>query len=158
MKKIIFNLVLISAIPAILVVYFIVITKYLSDMEERGQFGDMFGAANALFSGFAFLGIIYTIYLQRKELNLQKEELRLTRDELARSARAQEESQVALAKQADSLKLTAKLNGLSSIMQFELAKPSTQSKLARDGIYTAFVDGDKIENVVKKIESIIADN
>lgn len=34
----------------------------------RGQFGDKFGAVNALFSGLAFAGIILTIYFQRKDL------------------------------------------------------------------------------------------
>lgn len=34
----------------------------------RGQFGDKFGAVNALFSGFAFATIIFTIFLQRRDL------------------------------------------------------------------------------------------
>ncbi|GAA5445405.1 hypothetical protein Misp06_03608 [Microbulbifer sp. NBRC 101763] len=42
----------------------------------------MFGAVNALFSGLAFAGLIYTIILQKNELGLQREELRLTRDEI----------------------------------------------------------------------------
>lgn len=50
--------------------------------ENRGTFGDMFGAINALFTGLAFAGVIYTIYLQKIELKLQREELRATRDEL----------------------------------------------------------------------------
>lgn len=51
-------------------------------LPERGTFGDMFGAVNSLFSGLAFAGIIYTVWLQRKELQLQRKELSLTRDEL----------------------------------------------------------------------------
>ncbi|SDX81652.1 putative phage abortive infection protein [Paenibacillus sp. CF384] len=51
----------------------------------RGTIGDMFGAINALFSGLAFAGIIYTIMMQRKELALQREELKLQRDEVAKS-------------------------------------------------------------------------
>ena len=46
-------------------------------MEARGQFGDLFGGVNALFTGLAFAGVIYTILLQRRELELQREELRL---------------------------------------------------------------------------------
>ncbi|MFZ2951109.1 MAG: hypothetical protein WA003_16660 [Desulfuromonadaceae bacterium] len=49
---------------------------------NRGTFGDMFGAVNALFSGLAFGGVIYAILLQRKELALQRSELELTRNEL----------------------------------------------------------------------------
>lgn len=60
---------------------------------EAGTFGDMFGAVNALFSGLAFAGLIYTITVQRQELSLQREaikmqteELRMQREETARSA------------------------------------------------------------------------
>ena len=49
--------------------------------EERGQFGDMFGAVNALFSGLAFAGLIITLILQREELSLQRDELKQTRKE-----------------------------------------------------------------------------
>ena len=54
----------------------------LGDDPHRGTFGDMFGGVNALFSGLAFLGVIYAILLQRKELRLQRLELRMTRREL----------------------------------------------------------------------------
>lgn len=50
--------------------------------ENRGTFGDMFGAVNALFTGLAFAGILMTIMLQMKELRLQRLELRDTRVEL----------------------------------------------------------------------------
>jgi hypothetical protein len=49
---------------------------------DPGAFGDSFGAINALFSGLAFSGIIYTILLQRKELSLQRKEMKDTRDVL----------------------------------------------------------------------------
>ena len=41
----------------------------LATPQDRGLFGDMFGAMNALFGGLAFAGIIYTILLQRVELS-----------------------------------------------------------------------------------------
>lgn len=50
--------------------------------ERRGQFGDQFGAVNALFSGLAFAGLIFTIILQKNELALQRKELSLTHEEL----------------------------------------------------------------------------
>jgi len=49
---------------------------------EPGQFGDMFGAVNALFSGLAFAGIIVAIWTQSHELALQREQLALQRTEL----------------------------------------------------------------------------
>ena len=41
-----------------------IIKYYLSpnDISEIGVFGDSFGAINALFSGLAFVGLIFTIY------------------------------------------------------------------------------------------------
>lgn len=36
--------------------------------DDRGTFGDMFGMANSIFSGFAFIGLIWTITLQRREM------------------------------------------------------------------------------------------
>lgn len=54
----------------------------INDPGEQGQFGDQFGAVNALFSGLAFAGLIFTIVLQKKELALQREELTQTREEL----------------------------------------------------------------------------
>jgi len=71
------------AIPAILVAVAIVICIFLSAPSGAGEFGDMFGGVNALFSGFAFLGVIIAIWLQRDELTLQRLELSQTRKELA---------------------------------------------------------------------------
>ncbi|MCK5906617.1 MAG: hypothetical protein KAG37_03455 [Flavobacteriales bacterium] len=39
-----------------------------TDHNIRGTFGDMFGSVNALYSGLALIGIIYTILLQRDEI------------------------------------------------------------------------------------------
>jgi len=57
----------------------------LYDASDRGTFGDMFGSINALFSGLAFAGIIFTVLLQREELQLQRHELKLQREEIIES-------------------------------------------------------------------------
>lgn len=44
--------------------------------QLRGLFGDQFGAVNALFSGLAFAGIIFSIVLQNRELKQTKSSLR----------------------------------------------------------------------------------
>lgn len=41
-------------------------------LAARGQFGDKFGAINALFAGCAFAGIIFTIFLQSREIRQTK--------------------------------------------------------------------------------------
>lgn len=68
---------------------------------ERGTFGDMFGSVNALFSGLAFAGIIFTVLLQRQELQLQRHELKLQREEII-------ESRKELAGQREQLEMQSK--------------------------------------------------
>lgn len=55
----------------------------IKGMTNPGEFGDMFGAVNALFTGLAFATLIYTAWMQREELALQREELAATRAELS---------------------------------------------------------------------------
>lgn len=61
----------------------------ISDPAARGQFGDMFGAVNALFSGMAMAGVVYAIFLQKEELQLQRQELRAQRQEMSRTVSTQ---------------------------------------------------------------------
>lgn len=65
-----------------------------------GQFGDMFGAANALFSGLAFLGVIAAILLQRVELIYQRHELKATTKELAGQKEQMERQNASLTQQS----------------------------------------------------------
>jgi len=145
----------ILVVPTLLAIYYFLAQVGFYDLATRGQFGDTFGGANSLFSGLAFLGIIYTIFLQRKELSLQREELELTRKELKRTAEAQEKSEKALSKQAESLKITAKLNGLSSLLDFELAKPDTIKNLSNDNNLIFSFDVHRAEEIKSQIENIV---
>ena len=52
-------------------------------LEAFGQFGDTFGAINALFTALAFAAVWWTGWMQRGELQLQREQLDLQRQELA---------------------------------------------------------------------------
>ena len=52
------------------------------EIEYRGQFGDSFGAVNALFAGLAFAGVIGTIRLQMRELEFQRRELEEQKEQL----------------------------------------------------------------------------
>jgi len=77
--------------PFWLILSFVVIFWFASVIEwfpwwatknEGGEFGDSFGAINALFAGLAFTGVIFAIILQWQELRLQRQELRDTRTEI----------------------------------------------------------------------------
>jgi hypothetical protein len=127
---------------------------FFKDWSERGQFGDLFGSVNALFSGLAFAGLIYAILLQRKELSLQREELRLQREEMAASRQelaAQVSAQEALFQAtvgqirvaADQARIEAEKMAVGNIMQGAARTQHTQNvaELAK-----------KIEKIADKIQ------
>ncbi len=47
-------------------------------LTAQGQFGDLFGGINALFSGLALAGVVTAVILQSHELQLQRTELTKT--------------------------------------------------------------------------------
>ncbi|MEW4452329.1 hypothetical protein AB1L30_06555 [Bremerella sp. JC817] len=69
-------------------------------LDKAGEFGDSFGFINSLISSLALVGVIAAIWLQKQELAEQRKELIITQWELRKSADAQEQSQLELAKQA----------------------------------------------------------
>lgn len=123
--------------------------------EHRGQLGDLFGVVNSLFSGLAFAGLIYTVYLQREELSLQRKELQLTRDELQRTATAQENSERALRKQVEALETTARLSALASIIEhYQTLIPEmavARDKLEAQKRQIRFIN--RLERLVEQIEA-----
>lgn len=99
------------------------------DWSERGQFGDMFGATNALFSALALAALIYTLYLQHKslelqisELILQRKELRINQKALIDGAEAQAESATALQKQINLLAQSAKFSAWNKCQEIWTAE------------------------------------
>lgn len=90
----------------------------LDNWSDRGTFGDLFGAVNALFSGLAFAGLIYTIVLQKKDLELQRSEIALNRAELKKTAKAQQNSEKALIEQVEQMKVASKLNALKTLIDY----------------------------------------
>src|SRR4051812_39554935 len=51
------------ALALVVVLWLVNLLALKLGIDRRGIFGDMFGAVNALFSGLAFAGIIFTIFL-----------------------------------------------------------------------------------------------
>lgn len=56
--------------------YPIILKAYLNQEHagNLGQYGDIYGGLNTLFTGLAFVGLGVTIYLQNRELRLQSEQ------------------------------------------------------------------------------------
>lgn len=67
---------------------------FFADDSDRGTFGDMFGASNALFSALALAGVIYAIFIQRSEVKIARSELHYTKsifEETTRNLKLQNE-------------------------------------------------------------------
>jgi len=101
----------------------VVINMTIGENDERGTFGDMFGALNSIFSGLTIAGIIITILIQKQELNL-------TREELIRSANAQEQTQKALFDQLKSMQTTTRINAFQDYMttEFDMSDSDANDK------------------------------
>jgi hypothetical protein len=134
---------------------FVVVLATIKDWNARGNFGDSFGGINALFSGLAFAGIIYTILLQKKELTLQRQELADTRVELRRSADAQERSERAFKKQIDVMNLSARLNALNSAVEYYNSKATL--RLAKGNKVAASIYDSKANELLKEIDEILGE-
>lgn len=100
------------------VVSAVAIYYLIPNWGDRGTLGDMFGAVNALYSGLAFAGLLFTIVLQRQEIKMNRHEIELNRKELKKSTAAQTHSQKALQEQAIQTHLTAKINAMSTVINY----------------------------------------
>lgn len=101
--------------------------SFVSSAEHAGQFGDAFGALNALFTALAFAAVWASsrtqqreLSLQRDALELQRQELQETREELRRTAEAQEKL-VAASELASERTLRAYVNVESARVKYEPA-------------------------------------
>lgn len=128
--------VLMVAIVAIVASQFIygwLVHQGLPDWTSRGQFGDMFGALNALFSGLVLASLVYSISLQRRDLEHQRTELRLALIEHRRSAGAQEESQRTLVEQTRIAAWTAEISATSLRLEINRSELKALGSPAGDG-------------------------
>ena len=87
-----------------------IIFNIYPNLSDSGTFGDTFGAINALFSGWAFLGVIVAIILQKKELEEQRKEIRESRI-------AHQESAGALADQAKLSAIRTRIEALTLLIE-----------------------------------------
>lgn len=118
--------------------YAVLVIAILARWEVRGQFGDMFGALNALFSGLAFAGVIYAVILQRQELELQRLELKS-------STEAQRE-------QAQALSRAAELNVESASLECIAMRIRHLKKLVREHGSSDVVLEDAVKESIDGLE------
>jgi hypothetical protein len=106
------------------------IANLFDEVESRGQFGDMFGAVNALFSGLAFAAIVITLHLQRIDLQVQREDF----DTSQRTLQAATEAHKAQVQLSATSSLLANLPAM-----IERAESHAVSTISRAGIF--YLDG-----------------
>lgn len=135
--------ILFAAVVLIQCVLGYVIASQFADWQHRGTFGDMFGAVNTLFSGLAFAGVIYAIFLQSQELELQRKELELTRSELSKSAAAQTELAKLTLHTAKINAVSSKLNTYTTLMVNRRLIPGEKG-VARDYVGETLKDLEKL--------------
>lgn len=58
-----------GALVIIFLVYWLFVSHAFPTWQERGVFGNAFGALNALASSLALIGVVYALYLQQKQLH-----------------------------------------------------------------------------------------
>lgn len=92
------------------IIYAFIIIQYYDSPNDRGSFGEMFGALNTLFSGLAFLGIIFAIMLQHSELEQQINEMRL-------SSIAQADSFKVLSDQLNNMKIQNMIEATNYLLE-----------------------------------------
>lgn len=122
---------LVVAIVLVLVIWFLgpmVINLCYDAPAGAGEFGDSFGAINALFTALAFAFLIYTSLMQKEELEMQRKELEMTREELKKSAEAQAEL-VKLTKEQLSLQHEAKREREGARFEIEATKTNPAGEI-----------------------------
>lgn len=120
-------------------------------IAAAGQLGDIYGGINALFSGLAFAALIYTVYLQRKELSFQRQELAETREVFEKQEKQMQGQNQALRKQIFESRFFQWVNlhlGLVGAMETHAVKGRSVLTYARD-----FTRGN-IENAIIKIHRL----
>ncbi|TDL99167.1 MAG: hypothetical protein C4K58_07750 [Flavobacteriaceae bacterium] len=123
----------------------------LDNWSDRGTFGDLFGAVNALFSGLAFAGLIFTIYMQAEAHEAQKKDIAINRRSIQKSMNIQEQTLLAMSEQAKQTQLTAQLNALNTLINYyniQIDKPGNDPQIVLKA-------REKRRSLIKKIDTMI---
>jgi hypothetical protein len=83
-----FAVIAVAALLLQVATYYLVVCVFgMEAPSKAGEFGDLFGTVNALFSGLALAGVVVAILLQRQELEDQREVLKQQYQEFAEQTR-----------------------------------------------------------------------
>lgn len=76
---------------------------FQSDLAKLGQFGDMFGALNAVISSFGFVGLLISLHLQRRQFRASLADMRDNAEATKAEAKAIHAQATAATAQAEAL-------------------------------------------------------
>lgn len=125
-----------------------------STWDDRGKVGDMFGAANALFSGLALAGVVLALLLQREQLALQHQESLSNREGLESTIRSQQNSEALLSAQVAAISQAAQLTSVNTLINLYQQKlRAARDPLTRDPAREAEY-GQRIENLTRKLQEL----
>lgn len=99
------------------VLVFYLVYSNLDLWNDPEKFRDSFSAVNALFSGLAFAGIIFTILLQRKELMIQRQEFLDARMQIQRTLAEKKKEEEMIQQQIQTMNTTSKLTALNALIE-----------------------------------------
>lgn len=113
--------------------------------------GQMFGAIGALFSGWAFCGVLWAILLQRKAIDIQREDLRATLVEMKQAREAHEESAENLRAQVEAMRLYSRVQALTTLINAPLQVDSNTFLSGFSQSVTSLRDGFRknVEELIK---------
>lgn len=98
-----FAFVMLGIIAALIVWLWLKVPQYLGEglcpAKERGTYGDSFGSVNALFTGLAFAGLVFSILLQQRQIRLQRADFLSQLEAMEDSRKTVEEQNKLLAAQ-----------------------------------------------------------
>lgn len=107
-------------VTVVWLVSFFILSSLFGSPSGSGTAGDLFGAVGALFSGWAFVGVLWAILLQRKSLQLQHDDLKATLEEMKQAREAHEETAENLRKQSETIKIQTRVDILRTLIETPL--------------------------------------
>ena len=66
---------------------------------EKGTIGDSFGMVNSLFAGLAFAGVLFTLYLQKRAIDIQNEQIKLQNDQIRNQQEQSDQAKIGAGKE-----------------------------------------------------------
>ncbi|MFN8179336.1 MAG: hypothetical protein U0167_15495 [bacterium] len=100
----------------------VLVPRFYGGLRSAADFGQMYGAASALFAGLAFIAIVATLILQRRELRDSREQLEMQREELRATREEMERSRAETARMARALELTVKVSAVTELLAIKQAQ------------------------------------